>query len=171
MIDAYYTLQCSSVQHPPFGLSDKNVYRSLCLKISYSRVETVTQKAPGQNFCLVCKKLVSLTPLPQKPGASNVHLGFSDACFSPQTHPSEYAVIKTQERWPLNTQKAFRLCSNSSPEGINWDSSSQCSTSARSPVPSHCFSAADLGVWSLVEWLKAETVWSPSCYLMLFFLS
>lgn len=75
------------------------------------------------------------------------------------------------EKMAPHPPNALKLSSTSSPECIRWDSGSKYTTSARSLVPSHCISSAELGVWSVVEWLKAETVWSPSCYLMTFFLS
>lgn len=113
----------------------------------------------------------------RNPELANVHLGFCRHLLpsSPQTHSSGIstysALMEKQKRWPPNTKNALKLSSTSFPECIRWDSGSKCSTSTSSPVPSHCISSAELGVWSVVEWLKAETVWSPLCYLMLFFLS
>lgn len=110
-------------------------------------------------------------------GLANVNLGFCRHLLpsSPQTHSSGIctysALMEERKRWPPNTQNALKLSLTYSSECIRWDSGSKYSTNARSPVPSHCISSAELGVWSVVGWLKAETVWSPSCSLMLFFLS
>lgn len=127
---------------------------------------------PSVTSCFHCS---SLTVLRQKPGAGWCAFRVWQTLASFQTHSSgicTYSVLmKEQQSCPPNTQNALKLSLTSFPQCIRWASGSKYSASSRSAVPSHRISSAELGVWSAVEWLKAETVWSPSCYLMLFFLS
>lgn len=161
----------SSVQHLPHLYPER--LKSFQVLLFARRFLTLLVTLPLARVFVVCEELVSwvLTGSPSEPWGwlMCVQLEFfrhlllcSSQTHSPGACTYSTLIEKLKMKLP-NAQHSLKLFLPSCPECIKRIPDSKCSTSTRSPIPSHHISSAELSVWSAVEWLKAERVWSPLC--------